>query len=204
MDNLRQDLIYALRTLRKSPGLVAVAVMSLGLGIGSVVSIFAAVDVFMLRPLPLDSEDRLLDVFSSVPERGWMHNSMSIPDFLDYREQSQTMNVGGRFGSDFNMSGTDVPERVDGSRVSWNFFQALGTQPVLGRTFRPEEENDGQDQVVILSDGLWQRRFGADPAIIGQNTVIGCRAAHRDWRVAAEVLGRRRPHRHLRAVRADG
>jgi len=172
LDNLRQDLVYALRTLRKSPGLVAVAVLSLGLGIGSVVSIFAAVDVFMLRPLPLDAEDRLLDVFSTVPERGWMHNSLSIPDFLDYREQSQTMNVGGRFGSDFNMSGTDVPERVDGARVSWNFFEALGTQPVLGRTFRPEEENDGQDQVVILSDGLWQRRFGADPAIIGQTLLL--------------------------------
>jgi len=86
LDNLRQDLVYALRTLRKSPGLVAVAVLSLGLGIGSVVSIFAAVDVFMLRPLPLDAEDRLLDVFSTVPERGWMHNSLSIPDFLDYRE----------------------------------------------------------------------------------------------------------------------
>ncbi len=172
LDNLRQDLIYALRTLRKSPGLTVVAVLSLGLGIGSVVSIFAAVDVFMLRPLPLDAEDRLLDVFSTVPERGWMHNVLSIPDFLDYREQSQTMNVGGRFGSDFNMSGSDVPERVDGARVSWNFFEALGTQPVLGRAFRPEEENDGQDQVVILSDGLWQRRFGADPAIIGQTLLL--------------------------------
>ena len=172
LDNLRQDFIYALRTLRKSPGLVAVAVLSLGLGIGSNVAIFAAVDVFMLRPLPFDSEDRLLDVFSSVPERGWMHTSMSIPDFLDYREQSQTMNVGGRFGSDFNMSGTDVPERVDGARVSWNFFEALGTQPVLGRTFRPEEENEGQHQVVVLSDGLWQRRFGADPGIIGQTLLL--------------------------------
>ncbi len=172
MDNLKQDLIYALRTLRKSPGLVAVAVMSLALGIGSNVAIFAAVDVFMLRPLPFDGEDRLLDVFSTVPERGWMHNVLSIPDFLDYREQSRTMNVGGRYGSDFNMSGTDVPERVDGSRVSWNFFEALGTQPVLGRTFRPEEESDGQDQVVILSDGLWRRRFGADPEIIGQTLLL--------------------------------
>jgi len=172
MDHLKQDLIYALRTLRKSPGLVAVAVLSLGLGIGSVVSIFAAVDVFMLRPLPFDGEDRLLDVFSTVPERGWMHNSLSIPDFLDYREQSQTMSVAGRHGGDFNMSGTDMPERVDGARVSWNFFEVLGTQPVLGRTFRPEEERDGQQQVVILSDGLWRRRFGADPEIIGQTLLL--------------------------------
>jgi putative ABC transport system permease protein len=172
MDNLKQDFVYALRTLRKSPGLVAVAVMSLGLGIGANVAIFAAVDVFMLRPLPIDGEDRLLDVFSTVPERGWMNNVLSIPDFLDYREQSRTMNVAGRFGSDFNMSGTDVPERVDGSRVSWNFFEVVGTQPVLGRAFRPEEENDGQDQVVILSDGLWRRRFGADPDIVGQTLLL--------------------------------
>ncbi|KPJ91470.1 MAG: hypothetical protein AMS18_08645 [Gemmatimonas sp. SG8_17] len=152
--------------------MIAVAVISLGLGIGANVTIFSAVDVFMFRPLPYPEANRLLHVYSTVPARGWTYNSVSIPDFLDFREQSRTMDIAANYGRDFNLSGGDRPERIDGERTSWNYFQVLGIQPILGRTFRPDEERDGQHRVAILSNGLWLRRFGADPGVVGQSVQL--------------------------------
>ena len=114
MDSILSDIRYSLRAIRKSPGIIAIAVVSLGLGIGANVTIFSAVDVFVLRPLPYPEADRLLHVFSTVPERGWMYNSMSLPDYLDIREQSRTMDLACSFGRNFNLSGGDRPERIDG------------------------------------------------------------------------------------------
>jgi putative ABC transport system permease protein len=168
MESLLADIRYSLRSIRKSPGVIAVAIVSLGLGIGANVTIFSAVDVFMFRPLPYPEAHRLVHVYSTVPARGWTHNAMSIPDFLDIREQSQTMDVAASYGRDFNVSGGDRPERIDGERASWNYFQVLRIQPILGRTFRPEEERDGQHRVAILGNGLWRRRFGADPSVVGR------------------------------------
>ncbi len=172
MKTLWQDLRYGMRALQAHPGFTAVAVFSLALGIGANVSIFSAVDVFMIRPLPYAEPDRLVHVFSTVPERGWTNNVQSVPDFLDIREQSGTMNVATRRGSAYNMAGDDEPERVSGYRVSWNFFEVLRVQPVLGRTFRPEEERDGEHRVAVISDGLWNRRFAADPEIIGRSILL--------------------------------
>ena len=169
MGSIIGDIRYTLRSIRKNPGLIAVAVISLGLGIGANVTIFSAVDVFMFRPLPYPEADRLLHVYSTVPERGWTHNSVSIPDYLDFREQSRMMDVATTYGRDFNLSGGDRPERIDGERSSWNYFQVLRVQPILGRTFRAEEERDGEHRVALLSNGLWRRRFGADPSVIGQS-----------------------------------
>ena len=168
MNSIFGDIRYTLRSIRKSPGLIAVAVVSLGLGIGANVTIFSAVDVFMFRPLPYPEADRLLHVYSTVPERGWTYNSVSIPDFLDIREQSGTMDVATTYGRDFNLSGGDRPERISGERASWNYFRVLRVQPILGRTFVREEERDGEHRVALLSNGLWRRRFGADPSVIGQ------------------------------------
>ncbi|UCD24327.1 MAG: ABC transporter permease, partial [Gemmatimonadota bacterium] len=172
MDSIFGDIRYTLRSIRKSPGIIAVAVLSLGLGIGANVTIFSAVDVFMFRPLPYPEADRLLHVYSTVPERGWNFNSVSLPDYLDFREQSRTMEVATTYGRDFNLSGGDRPERIDGERASWNYFQVLRIQPIMGRTFRPEEEREGDHHVAILSNGLWRRRFGADPAVIGQSVQL--------------------------------
>jgi putative ABC transport system permease protein len=172
MGSIFGDIRYALRAVRKSPGVVAVAVVSLGLGIAANVTIFSAVDVFMFRPLPYPNADRLVHVYSTVPERGWTHNVVSIPDFVDLREQSRTMDIAANYGRDFNMSGGDRPERIDGERVSWNYFQVLGIQPILGRAFRQDEEREGQHHVAILSNDLWRRRFGADPAVVGRNVQL--------------------------------
>jgi putative ABC transport system permease protein len=168
MESLLGDIRYSLRSIRKSPGVIALAIISLGLGIGANVTIFSAVDVFMFRPLPYPEANRLLHVYSTVPARGWTYNSVSIPDFLDIREQSRTMDVAASYGRDFNVSGGDRPERIDGERASWNYFQVLGIQPTIGRTFRPEEERDGEHRVAILGNGLWRRRFGADPSVVGR------------------------------------
>ena len=116
----------------------------------------------MIRPLPYEEPERLLSVFSTVPERGWTNNVQSIPDFLDIREQSTTMNVATSRGSAYNMSGEDEPERISGNYVSWNFFEVLRVQPVLGRTFRPEEELDGEHRVAVIANALWMRRFASD------------------------------------------
>ena len=172
MRSFWQDVRYGLRALQAHPGFTAVAVFSLALGIGANVSIFSAVDVFMIRPLPYEAPERLLHVFSTVPERGWTNNVQSIPDFLDIREQSGTMNVASSRGSAYNMSGDDEPERISGADVSWNFFDVLQVQPVLGRTFRPEEELQGEDHVAVIAAPLWNRRFGADQGVVGKSILL--------------------------------
>ena len=181
MDSFLADVRYSLRTMRKSPGVIAVAVLSLGLGIAANVTIFSAVDVFMLRPLPYPHAEQLVHVYSTVPERGWTYNVLSIPDFLDYREQSRTVDIGVSYGHDVNVSGEGRPERLDGERASWNYFKVLQVSPILGRTFTADEERAGNDRVAIISYGLWQRRFGGDSAAIGStlqldgvpHTVVG-------------------------------
>jgi putative ABC transport system permease protein len=172
MDTVLSDIRYALRTIRRSPGVIVVAVISLGLGIGANASLFSAVDVFMFRPLPYDEAERLTHVYSTVPARGWTYNSVSIPDFLDLREQSQTMDIATSYGRDFNLSGGDQPERITGERASWNYFRVLRITPVLGRLFLEEEERNGAHQVAIISNGLWQRRYGSDPGVIGTNVEL--------------------------------
>jgi putative ABC transport system permease protein len=172
METLIHDLRFALRAIRRSPGAVAAAVISLALGIGANVTIFSAADVFLFRPLPYEEADRLVYVFSSVPDRGWTNNVNSIPDFLDFREESGTMDVASMRSRNYNLSGGDRPERIEGRRVSWNFFRVLRVRPILGRTFLAEEERDGQHRVAIISDELWRRRFGAETSIIGQTLLL--------------------------------
>ena len=163
MDTLLTDVRYALRTIRRSPGVIFVAVVSLGLGIGANASLFSAVDVFMFRPLPYDEADQLTHVYSTVPARGWSYNSVSIPDFVDLREQSRTMDIATVYGRDFNLSGGDRPERITGERASWNYFRVLRITPILGLSFLEEEERMCDHHVAIISNGLWQRRSGSDP-----------------------------------------
>jgi len=175
------DARYAFRAFRRHPGTILVAVVSLGVGIGANVTIFSVVDVYMLRSLPFPEPDRLVHVYTTMPERGWNFNSVSIPVFRDFREQSRTMEIAASYPRDVNLSGGDRPERVGSERASWNYFELFQVQPILGRTFRPEEERDGEHRVAVLSHGLWQRYFGSDPSLLGKTirldaepfTVIG-------------------------------
>ena len=167
MDRFRQDVRYAIRSLAKSPLITAAALISIAFGVGANASIFSAVDVFMIRPLDFDDADNLVMVWTSNPERGWTQASSSPPDFLDWRTSARSLDLAAYRGAGMNLSGGDRPERVSGREVATNFFEVLRVRPAVGRGFRPEEEQVGGARVVVLGDGLWRRRFGADPAILG-------------------------------------
>jgi putative ABC transport system permease protein len=168
---LWQDGRYGLRLLRKNPGFTVVAVLTLALGIGADTAIFSIVNATLLRPLSYPNADQIVMVWGTNPGGfGWRGKTgFSALNFLDYQEQNQVFAHLATFnGPDFTLTGVDNPERIQGGRVTAGFFNVLEVKPMLGRTFLPEEEQAGQDRVVVLSYGLWQRRFGSDPKMIGQ------------------------------------
>lgn len=168
MGRVLADIRYAARSLRQSPGLLLVATLSLGLGIASNVSMFAGVDILLLRPLPYPEPDRLIQVWSTNPTRGWTESSVSVPDFQDWREGMRTADLVAHTGVSFNLSDESQPERMMGTRMSPNGFGLLGATVVAGRLFRADEAEPGNDRVVVLSERFWRRRFDADPGIVGQ------------------------------------
>jgi putative ABC transport system permease protein len=167
MDNLLQDLRFALRSIRSSRLITAAAVLSLALGIGATTAIFSAVDVFMIRPLPYPGAERLVSVYTAVPDRGWTEASSALPDIVDWRDAAGSIQVAAFRSEGMNLSGTDRPERLSALVASANMPAVIGVQPAVGRAFLPEEELDGAGQVAMLSDGLWRDRFGSDPAVVG-------------------------------------
>ena len=164
-----QDLRYGARMLMKHPGFTFVAVLTLALGIGANMVIFSVVNAVLLRPLPYPEPERLIRLWESNPGRGWPEFSASAPNFEDWRKQQAVFEQLAAYEfNTFNLTGSGEPERVAGVNVTANLFQVLGVLPALGRNFLPEEEQAGRNRVAILSDGLWQRRFGADPALPGR------------------------------------
>lgn len=172
METLATDIRMAFRSIRRSPGFVAVAVVTLALGIGANVTIFTLTDLVALRPLPYPGADRLVFVFGTLEESGAIYQMMSTPDLLDIRERSRTTDVAARADSSFTLTGGDLPERIEGDRVTSNFFEVLGVELALGRTFRQEEEQEGNGDVAVITDGLWRRAFGADPGVLGRTIML--------------------------------
>src|SRR3989442_5027411 len=173
MDTILQDLRYGLRTLARSPGFAAVAVLALALGIGANTAIFSVVNAVLLRPLPFRDPDRLTMVMSVNPAKGFPRFPVSPPDFIDWRAESRVFEemAAGDSGPYNLIQGTE-PERLSGSRVSASFLGVVGIKPVLGRDFLPEEDREGAEPVVLIGHGLWTRRFGADPAIVGRTIAL--------------------------------
>ena len=167
---LRQDVTYAFRGMRRNPGFVTVAALTLALGIGANTAIFSVVYAVMLRPLPYPDPDRLVAVWNRWT--GSPAAALSDPEYLDYAEQSRTLAIAAGATTNVNVSGGGEPERVSGLEISVNTFDVLGVQPALGRSFRPEEERAGTNRVVLISDAFWRRRFAADPAIVGQAVLV--------------------------------
>ena len=164
-----QDLRFGLRMLLKHKGFTAVAVLTLALGIGANTAIFSVVNAVLLRPLPYPEAARLVRLWESNPARGWPEFSASAPNFTDWRKQQTVCEQLAAYEfATFNFTGSGSPERVAALSVTANLFPALGTLPALGRNFLPEEEQAGRHRVALLSDDLWQRRFGADPQLIGR------------------------------------
>jgi putative ABC transport system permease protein len=179
--DLWQDLRFGARLLRKNYGFTLIAVLTLALGIGANAAIFSVVNAVLLRPLPFKEPDRLM-IINETKLPQFPEFSVSPANFLDWKQQSRVFERLVAVGpASFNLTGTGDPERLRGMRVSEGFCALLGVQPMLGRDFLPEEDQQGRNRVIILSHGLWQSRFGGDPAIVdraitldGQSyTVVG-------------------------------
>ena len=165
------DFRFALRLLRKSPGFTLVAVLTLALGIGANTAIFTVFDALLLKPLPFAKPEQLVRIYNTGPQLD--EAPISPANFLDWQQQNRVFQeIAAYTGNVFTMLGGEVPERLPGARVSAGFFNLLGVQPSLGRSFRGEEDAYGRNQVVILSHQLWQKRFGGRNDIIGQSLTL--------------------------------
>ncbi len=164
-----QDVVYALRSLRRSPGFTAVAVLTLALGIGANTTIFAALKAMVFDPFMFHHSDRMVFLFSENTRQGHDRSPASAADFLDWRDQSTVFDSLAAYRRrSYRLGGVQEPERVRGTLVTGGFFAILGAQPALGRSFLPEEYQIGHQSVVILSDAFWRRKLAADPGVIGR------------------------------------
>lgn len=173
MNSIFADIRFGLRSLRKRPGATLIALVTLALGIGVNTAIFSAVDSILLRPLPFHDPASLVSVWEKTPAQGIQQNQAAPANFFDIRNQNQSFEALGAYGPlDINLTGSGDPERLDGQLVTANVFSILGVAPALGRTFLPNEDQPGQEHVVVLSDAVWQRRFNRDPSILNRNITL--------------------------------
>jgi putative ABC transport system permease protein len=185
MDNLRQDLLYALRAIRRRPGPAALAVLLLALGIGASTTVFSVVNNVLLQPLPYPAADRLVMVWRTLPQFGWRRAPVSYPNYQDWRDAATSFEAMGVYSGPTPMTliGAGTPLRLQAQLASASLFEMLGARPALGRLFG-EEDVQQAAKVAVLDPGLWQSRFGGDPGIIGRTvrldgelfTVIGVMA----------------------------
>ena len=167
--DLLHDLRYAARTQVKNPAFTIVAVIALALGIGANTAIFSVVNTVLLRPLPYKDPDRLVLVWEDNTKQGYPRDTPTAANFIDWRDQNQVFEGMAAFTPDnFNLTGIGDPERLQGRRISASVFQLLGVDPQIGRVFTSAEDQPGSERVVLLSYGLWQRRFGGDSSIVGK------------------------------------
>ena len=173
MSSIGKDLRYGFRTLWKSPGFTAVAVLTLALGIGANCAIFSIVNAALLTPLNIADPPQVVMVWTESPERGWHNLPASVPDYEDWKDQSGVFSHLGAFADDgFNVRTGDHVERLSGSFANSEFFEVLKTKPLLGRTFLPEESQAGHDNVTVLTYETWTSNFSSDPQIIGRTIDI--------------------------------
>lgn len=171
MTQFSRDILRSLRILLRRPGFSSLCVLTLALGIGANTAIFSAVNAILLQQLPFKHANRLVWITGVRPVRS--DAPFSLPDFLDYRDHVSSLNSLSAVGSwSGNLTGQGDAEQLSGVRVSANLFQTLGVNAVLGRTLEPEDDQPGGPSVVVMSHGLWQRRFGGDRSIIGKQLVL--------------------------------
>ena len=173
MDALLQDVRYAVRTIVKTPAFTALTTVCLALGIGVNSTIFSVVDTLIIRPLPFRSPEQLTLLFRTNPSKGIDRERMSFAELEDFKARTHAFtDLAGESSRDLTLSDRGEPERVPGSLVTANLFPMLGIDPVRGRQFRPEEDRAGAARLVIVSDGLWQRRYARDPSLLGRTITI--------------------------------
>ena len=170
-ESLLQDLRYGFRMLAKSPAFSVIAVLTLALGIGANTAIFSVVNGVLLNPLPFHHSDQLVSIFEEIPN--FKNGSISYPNFVDWRRMNRTFSGMAAYrSSGFNLSGSGEPERLHGEMISAGFFEILGVNPLLGRTFTADEDRLGANPTVMITEALWKRKFGASRDIIGQRLIL--------------------------------
>lgn len=194
MDTLKQDLRFALRQLRRSPGFAALSVLTLALGIGATTSIFSVVNQVLLRPLPFPDPERLVQVWETRP--GEDERRVAPANYLDWRAGSRDFESLASYDLRAgNLLGDDRPQRVTFATVSANFFATFGVHVAHGRTFVQEDAHETTPRAAVLSHGLWQRRFGGAPGVVGRTvhldeevlTVVGVMPRRFDFPAGAEL-----------------
>src|SRR5260221_4499907 len=171
MTTLSQDLRYAVRMLLKSPGFAAIAVLTLALGIGANTALFSVINGVLFNPLEYPHSEQLVAVYGTAP--GVSQGTVSYLNFLDWQHDNQTFSSLAVYrNEDYNFTGAGEGERLSGYMISVDFFSTLGVKPVVGRTFRSDDDLVGASPVVILGGGLWQRKFGSAPDIVGKSLVL--------------------------------
>ena len=199
MGNLTQDIRYAVRMLLKNPGFTFVALIAVALGIGANSAMFSVINAVLLRPLPYHEPDRLVTIWEESPQRDLYEIPVSLADFNDWVAQNHVFeHISAYTFTNLNLSGAGEPARLLTIRSSANLFSLVGAAPLLGRPFLPEDDREGANRVVILSQALWQSRFGSDSGIVGQSltlnnqsyTVVGVMPADFQFPVGFGYLGK--------------
>ena len=171
MTTLLQDIRYGLRMLRKNPAFTLVAVLTLALGIGANTALFSVVNGVLLNPLPYPHPEQLVSLHASKPN--FQHGSISYPNFLDWKKDNHTFSAMAVYRSlVFNLTGSGEAEQLFGQYITSDFFTILGTRPVLGRNFLPDEDRMGAPPLVMIGAGLWQRKFGSSPHILNKTITL--------------------------------
>ena len=175
-DVLAHDVAFGVRMLRRQPGFAAVAIAVLAFGLGATTAMFSIVDAVLWRPLPFPHADRVVSLAEQRPRENRWFGPIAPADFFDWRQASRSVSAMAAYmtppSGAFNLTGVGEPERVNALEVSPAFLTVLGLAPAVGRDFRPDEETFGRHRLALLSDALWRRRFGADPAIAGRTVDV--------------------------------
>src|SRR6266496_1862369 len=166
------EIRYGLRLLRKSPGFATIAIATLALGIGANTVIFSAVDALLIRALPYADPNRIVMVWEDATAAGFPRNTPAPGNYTDWARLNRSFaGIAATRGVSANITGAGVPEQIVGRAVTPNFFSVLGVKPAIGRTFTDEEDR-ATAQVVVISYGLWQRRYGGDSTIVGTTILM--------------------------------
>ncbi len=177
IDALLQDLKYALRLVRRSPGFATMVILTLGLAIGANTAVFSVVNAVLIAPLPIPRAGEVVRVYSQNPDSSQPRFSVSYADYLDWQRETKSFSDLALFGNTvLTLTDGSEPERLTGLVVTSNFFRVLETRPALGRLLGPDDDNPDASASVVLSNGFWKRRFGGDSSVIGRSVPFNGRA----------------------------
>src|SRR4029077_12405281 len=172
-----KEIRFALRSLAKGPAFALVAIATLALAIGANTAVLSLVNALLIRPLPYQAPPKLVLVWEHFAFQGLERIPVSAPEYLDYEKQAHSFEKISAFNYEtFNLTVSDLPERIQGAVVSPSLFSLLGVQPLKGRGFSADEQGIGHDNVVVISERLWKRRFNSDPAVLGSKLLLNGRS----------------------------